>query len=141
MSGDCSNQSEASRVTDARLTSLPLPCGPGFFSLFIFLVQPAPPVGLANGSAGGLDLAPVLAHLVGFMVISAVLKMRKPTGLPGAQPLLFLCLLCILIGPSLLCNASSQSLVRCGADNSAVSLASVDPPGKPASYATPVIKC
>lgn len=109
MSGECSSQSEASRATDARLTSLPLPCGPGFFSLFIFLIQPAPPVGLANSSAGGLDLAPVLAHLAGFIVISSVLKMRKPTGLPGAQPLLFLGLLCILVGPSLLCNASTQS--------------------------------
>ncbi len=117
MSGVCSSQSKASSATDARLTSLPLPCGPGFFSLFIFLVQPAPPVGLANSSAGSLDLAPVLAHLVGFMVISAVLKMREAAGLPGAQPLLFLCLLCILVGPSLLYNASSQSLVWCRADS------------------------
>ncbi len=56
-----------------RVTTFSFSGGPDFFSLFIFLVQPAASVGLGSSSARSLDGPPVLAGPVDIYVISTVL--------------------------------------------------------------------
>lgn len=92
------------------LTSLPLPVDTHLFSLFVFLIKPAPPVALGNSPARPrLHRAP-LATPVALCIVSAkIWQMCHATGLPGAQAFLLFCLVVVVMAYCFLCSHCSWS--------------------------------